>query len=491
MKSNMALAALLAFGTTTIASATTFVVNKTGDDGSAHTLRWAIEQNNLNPSSNRIQIIPTGPVLPFVIKLNSLLPPIMGPATIEGKNRGSAAIAPLVTDVVIDGSNFINGDDVASCPGANPAQSGPNVRSFTKPALSVVDSGNVEISGLEIRHFCIGILALRSHDNRFHHNKIHNMAGAAGIEFTGDDGNGGPTTGLSTRNVMDYNIIYDTGDGAEFTRGTSYSVAQYNLFFETRAHGNVPYSQGIEFAGTLNDHNKVLHNTFAGYSDGLQMNAANDLLIMGNTITSGTYGITASGTGVVIVDNVITGNRMGVGPSLTSHVAITQNQIYNNGQPILSLAGSAGGTTNPASPARLGIDVGVNGVTPNDLGGSCADTFPDCDTVQNFPVLSPGSSWSSTQIVLQGALASRPNAIFVIEFYANHGVNVAGFAEGERYLASLTVASDPTGNAAFAFTVPIGDPLQDGSAQAVFTATATNASGSTSEFSAGLPLSKQ
>ena len=355
----------------------------------------------------------------------------------------------------------------------------------------MVDSSNVEISGLEIRQFCIGILSLRSHDNHFHHNKIHNMAGAAGIEFTGDDGNGGPTTGLSTRNVMDYNIIYDTGDGAEFTRGTSYSVSQYNRFFETRAHGNVPYSQGMEFAGTLNDHNKVLHNTFAGYSDGLQMNAANDLLIMGNTITSSTYGITASGTGVVIIDNIITGNRMGVGPSLTSHVAITQNQIYNNGQPILSLAGSAGGTTNPASPALLGIDVGTNGVTPNDLGGGCGDGFPDCDTVQNFPVLSPGSSWSSNQIVLQGTLASRPNAIFVIDFYANHRLNVAGFAEGERYLASLTVATGPTGNAAFAFTLPTGDPLQDGSAHAVFTATATNAGGSTSEFSAGLSLSKQ
>jgi hypothetical protein len=263
------------------------------------------------------------------------------------------------------------------------------------------------------------------------------------------------------------------------------------VFFETRAHGNVPYSQGMEFAGTLNDHNKVLHNTITGYSDGLQMNAANDLLIMGNTITGTTFGITASGTGVVVIDNVITGNRMGVGPSLTSHVTVTQNQIYNNGQPILSLAGSAGGTTNPASPALIGIDVGTNGVTPNDLGGSCADGFPDCDTVQNFPVLSTGSSWSSSQIVLQGTLASRPNATFVIDFYANHGVNVAGIAEGERYLASRTVATGPTGIAAFSFTVPTGDPLRDGSTHAVFTATANNAAGSTSEFSAGLSLSKQ
>jgi len=85
----------------------------------------------------------------------------------------------------------------------------------------------------------------------------------------------------------------------------------------------------------------------------------------------------------------------------------------------------------------------------------------------------------------------RPNAIFVIDFYANHGLNVAGFAEGERYLGPLTITTDVTGNAVFAFTLPTGDPLQDGSAHAVFTATATNASDSTSEFSAGLSLSKQ
>ena len=55
VKSNIALAALLAFGASSIASATTFVVNKTSDDESAHTLRWAIEQNNLNPRGIRYQ----------------------------------------------------------------------------------------------------------------------------------------------------------------------------------------------------------------------------------------------------------------------------------------------------------------------------------------------------------------------------------------------------------------------------------------------------
>src|SRR2546429_4128387 len=38
----------------------TFLVNKTTDDESPHTLRWAILQNNAHPGGHRIQIVPTG-----------------------------------------------------------------------------------------------------------------------------------------------------------------------------------------------------------------------------------------------------------------------------------------------------------------------------------------------------------------------------------------------------------------------------------------------
>src|SRR5207244_5221008 len=100
------------------------------------------------------------------------------------------------------------------------------VRSLPKPGLAVVDSGNVEISNLEITNFCIGVLLLRSHDNHVHHNTIHNTSGAAGVLVTGDDGTpaGGSTTGLSTRNLIEYNLVYETGDGMECTRGTSFST---------------------------------------------------------------------------------------------------------------------------------------------------------------------------------------------------------------------------------------------------------------------------
>ena len=157
--------------------AATLVVNRTDDDGGQHTLRWAILQNNALPGDDRILINPTGnPRGEWVIKVNTLLPPIMGPVVIVGKRRGEGA-AP---DVVIDGSNVVDVSTTASCPAENGNGSGPNVRSLQKPRLAVVDSGGIDISGLEIRNFCIGIMLLRSRDNRVHHNVIHDMVGAAG-----------------------------------------------------------------------------------------------------------------------------------------------------------------------------------------------------------------------------------------------------------------------------------------------------------------------
>ena len=53
------------------------------------------------------------------------------------------------------------------------------------------------------------------------------------------------------------------------------------------------------------------------------------------------------------------------------------------------------------------------------------------------------------------------------------------------------VATNASGIATFGFASAKGNPLGDGTAAAYFTATATNAGGSTSEFSASLRLSKE
>ena len=53
--------------------------------------------------------------------------------------------------------------------------------------------------------------------------------------ITGDDGTaaGGSTVGLSTNNLIEWNVIYDTGDGGECTRGTSNTAYQNNTFFQS------------------------------------------------------------------------------------------------------------------------------------------------------------------------------------------------------------------------------------------------------------------
>ena len=100
------------------------------------------------------------------------------------------------------------------------------------------------------------------------------------------------------------------------------------------------------------------------------------------------------------------------------------------------------------------------------------------------------SSWSSAgAIVLNGTLPSRPSASYTLEFFANHSLNTAGFGEGEVYLGSTSVTTGPTGNVSFSFSAP-ANPLGDGSTSAYFTATATNASGQTSEFSQALALTQ-
>jgi parallel beta-helix repeat protein len=93
---------------------------------------------------------------------------------------GVSVFTATAHGVVIDASNFIDGNNEHSCPGIT-GGFGINVRSAYGPGLSVVDSGNVEISNFEIRNICIGILLLRSHDNHIHHNTVHNTSGAAGV----------------------------------------------------------------------------------------------------------------------------------------------------------------------------------------------------------------------------------------------------------------------------------------------------------------------
>lgn len=128
--------------------------------------------------------------------------------------------------------------------------------------------------------------------------------------------------------------------------------------------------------------------------------------------------------------------------------------------------------------AGLGIDLGGDGVTLNDLGDG--DAGPNGR--QNFPVLT-GLSRTVNGTTIRGVLNSTANTDFSIDFYsswenASPPCDPSGFGEAWGTFGSTSVTTDGAGNASFAVTIVVPAP-----AGALLTATATAASGNTSEFS--------
>jgi 3-dehydroshikimate dehydratase len=250
-------------------------VTRTDDNGEG-SLRWAIERNNAAPGRFRIEIDPAGQA-PYVIKPASALPPIKGPVQIEG-----AAWKRTGDFIAVDGSGYIEDKGMQTCPGAVPGQYGANVRTTTNPGLALVDTQGVDISGLEIRNFCIGVLIHRSSGNVIHDNRIIGNRGGAGVMLTGDDGSSNPTATTTLHNKVIRNEFVDNGDGLELTRGAAFNLVADNVFRAT-INGQEP-SQGIEIL--LGHDNVLVRNRFEGYSDGIQVNGGNRNYIGANVFTN-------------------------------------------------------------------------------------------------------------------------------------------------------------------------------------------------------------
>jgi hypothetical protein len=168
----------------------------------------------------------------------------------------------------------------------------------------------------------------------------------------------------------------------------------------------------------------------------------------------------AEGDGNVIAGHLATGISVA---NTYSGVRIVGNSIHDNG--------------------ALGIDLITNGLqtglTPNDA----LDADTGGNGLQNFPVLQSASRVGGAVRVV-GTLGSDPSAGFSLEFFASPQCDPSGSGEGQQSLGFTTVATDASGNAAFDVSLPI--PVSPGW---FVTATASaTASGSTSEFSACVPV---
>ena len=140
---------------------------------------------------------------------------------------------------------------------------------------------------------------------------------------------------------------------------------------------------------------------------------------------------------------------------------------------VYSGAGNAILSNSIFSISGLGIDLNVDGVTPNDAGDG--DTGPN--NLQNFPVLTVVTT-SEGKKALHVALNSAPNTAFTLQFFANRSCDPSNHGEGELFLLSRQVTTDGSGNADFQIAIPRQVP-----AAFYLTATATDPNGNTSEVS--------
>ena len=190
--------------------------------------------------------------------------------------------------------------------------------------------------------------------------------------------------------------------------------------------------------------------------------SARENTVQGNSITWNT------GHGVHFINNA-SGNLVGGADNRAA------NRISDNlgtGVAVASGTGNAVRRNQIRNNRGLGIDLGVDGITPND-GLKDKDLGPN--NLQNSPELAFATQGGSPRIV--GTLYSASTSKYELDFF----VSSASLGnEGERFVTTATVETNASGVAFFDVPVPEDVPA---SGPDIFTATATDGNGNTSEFS--------
>jgi uncharacterized repeat protein (TIGR01451 family) len=279
------------------------------------------------------------------------------------------------------------------------------------------------------------------------------------------------------------NVI--SGNGA---RGLSILAGSGNLaqgnFIGTNAAGTAALgnSQGLSIADSPGN---TIGGTAAGARNIISGNDGSGIMVSGSPATgnqvqgnfigtdsSGAVALANNGIGVVITNGASNNSVGGAGAGAGNIIA------FNNGVVGVVITGGTGNavlSNSIFSNAGLGIDISDDaGITPNDL----CDGDVGANNLQNFPVLtSASSSGGNTTIV--GTLNSTQGTTFRIEFFSSATCDPSGNGEGQTFIGFTTVSTLPAiCDAAINVTLPVAVAVGN-----VITATATDPSNNTSEFS--------
>ena len=509
---------LASTSTTVNPAAMTFTVTNTLDSG-AGSLREAITLANANAGGIDIISfdIPGGG--PHSIALTAALPTITDPVIIDGTTQAGFDGAPIVelngTSAgantnglqITAGSSAVRGLVINRFTRAGVALSGPGGNVIQGNYIGLSSSGTTAASngpfGIEVfgsQSNLIGGLASGdgnviaaatsinislqggAHNNTIVGNLIGlNAAGTApvgaqqnGVYLIGSNGNQIGGTAAGARNV----IAGHNGTGQVVISGGSTGTVVQGNYIGTNAAGSAGFAGSTWGIQLTNAVNSTVGGSLPGAGNVISGNGPGGIVFFGtstnNTLSGNLIGTAADGAtplpnggyGVGLLVSTATNNRIG---GLT---AAARNVVaFNTGPGVALSAGQRNQVlgNHIHSNGGLGIDLGVAGVTPNDVGD--IDTGPN--ELQNFPVLTSAVSGDGTT-ALAGTLSGSGNTEYRIEFFANTACDPSGHGEGQIFAGFVNVISNAVGNATFDTTVP---------GSGIFTATATDPTGNTSEFS--------
>ena len=412
------------------------------------------------------------------------LPDVTDPVVIDGYTQGSSTIDPAddATPNTLgpgEGTNAalkveING---ASGPGGNGLTvvagdsliRGLVINRFTGAQLELSTLGGNQVEGNFLGTDAAGTgsldagtaaILVRNSAN----NTVGGLAAAARNLISGKGLNAIQISGAqATGNLVLNNIV--GLDATGFDEAGDFVAC---VLISDSANGNTIGGTTAEARNVISGDNVV----------GIELQSDNNAII-GNfvgTDVTGTNIIANYGKGFVVSgqNNQIGGTVPGAG-----------NTIWGSLEQGILVQDPANGTSilgnSLFSNGGLGIDLAggteTNGVTAND------DTDPDvgANNLQNFPVLTSAVS-STTRTLVSGTLNSIAAQSYRVEFFATDAADASGHGEGKTYLGFTDVTTDASGNATFVDvelpTLPTG--------QSVVSATATSASGATSEFALAL-----
>lgn len=249
--------------------------------------------------------------------------------------------------------------------------------------------------------------------------------------------------------------VYDLGNyggGVLISDGAANTLGGVAAEFRNLISGN--YGPGLVISGILAQGNFVQGNLIGAY--------------LGDNAFFGNFG-----DGIILTNEAYSNTIGGPAPGAGNRIAL------NQGRGVVVFGGGGGsGFRNwivgnaIIANASLGIDLGADGVTPNDPG----DADAGANSLLNFPVLTSAVS-SSGATTITGIYSGR-GGTFTIEFFANSACNPSGFGEGEQRLGTKLVSADVEGNGPFVVTFLMSVPPGQ-----FITATASDGDGNTSEFS--------